>query len=155
LGFKSAELEEASAHPDLGSPRLAKVVYGLGPAVEVIDDAMHKIAPEPTGHPGVHGYYEVRWNALPALATIKHPSFTEEQEWRLLVAGEGEGVEFRISSLGIVPYVVFKLVPGWLSEVVVGPGVHTDVRAKGVKQLLKVHGYRDVAVRESEAPLRS
>src|SRR5207249_1162651 len=111
--------------------------------------------PRPTGHPGTHGYYEAGRLVIPALAATKHPAFAEEREWRLLIVDDQPIVQFRVGSLGLIPYVVFKLAANSVVEVIVGPGSHADVRLQGVKRLLESVGLGEVPVRPSAAPYRS
>jgi hypothetical protein len=91
---------------------------------------------------------------MPALATVKHDAFREEKEWRLLVVTDAVRTQFRTSKLGLVPYVTLTLGEGAIKEIVVGPGSHPDLRARGVERLLESVGLQTVKVRPSEAPFR-
>jgi hypothetical protein len=107
------------------------------------------------------------------VASIKHPAFRDEREYRYTLANTGSGgdrntLHFRSSARGLVPYV--KLVErdtqnmGFdsrgslpLREVICGPGSGTESQQLDVhltKRLLALHGYEDVPVRASSVPYR-
>jgi hypothetical protein len=111
-----------------------------------------------------------RANALKVLASLKHRSFSEEREWRLLVA-EGGGAgrlpeRFRAKESGaIAPYldIPINLVKA-LKKIVIGPGSYTrNLVSEGghvptpggldaINRLTKSHGLYDVGVRYSNVP---
>jgi hypothetical protein len=106
---------------------------------------------------------------------IKHKSFAEEQEWRLVYQAppmEKPGEEskprpreFRAGERGIVPYVVMDFPPVYhdpnpkpdlpLVSVRTGPTAHPALAARAVRYLLDDHGYRDIEVLKSSVPLRA
>jgi Protein of unknown function (DUF2971) len=75
---------ETTAGPDV-RPSLVQMQYGDSAVTRMIDDVLQKIAPEPVGHPGSHGWMQAVSLAVPALASIKNSAFAEEKEWRLYV----------------------------------------------------------------------
>ena len=95
---------------------------------------------------------------------VKHPSFEEEREWRVLRSrsssrNEVSKISFREGSLGLTPYAVLDfsndkgLVP--LKEIIVGPGRNMDLRIRSVSLLLEELGYgSDVRVIASKIPFR-
>ena len=99
---------------------------------------------------------------------LKHPSFAEEQEWRLvaLPGGSGKGMpRFRESAGVLVPYVGLafdggevdvaeKQRPLPIREVICGPSADPVWNRESIALLLKAEDIRDVDVEISSAPLR-
>jgi hypothetical protein len=111
------------------------------------------------GHYGVVAANEVAWFVLPELCRMKHPSFREEREWRLVFVvweqSQQEIAKFRPSPIGVVPYIEFAFPASALREVVLGPGNHVVTRLEGVKAMLQMRGFPDLQVRASQVPLRA
>ncbi|MXN63669.1 DUF2971 domain-containing protein [Stappia sp. GBMRC 2046] len=96
---------------------------------------------------------------------FKNEAFTSEQEVRYLIpldkADQFEGgLQFRESSVGLIPYVntgsytgALKRLP--ISEVIVGPSPHQSLIAESVKTFLEVKGYSQIDVKFSNVPFRS
>ena len=137
-------------------PRLVKIRYGEEAIRPVIDDVLARIAPEPTGHPGVQGFHRARSIVLPALATIKHSAFVEEREWRLIqMTSHGElTLLHRAGPLGVIPYIQCSFSDDAITEVVVGPARDREVRRRGIERLLQTQRLDEVKVRLSDAPFR-
>lgn len=161
IGFYASELQELScstmSEGAVSQPAsLHKIIYGLPGAQIAIEKYIENMEFIVGGDPDLEPPMQALNRALPILASIKHPAFAQEKEWRsLLVGWRGEdGLQFRASALGAVPYVGLELPAGWLAEVVVGPGSHRDVLLKGVRRLLDKHGWGEVQIRASESPLR-
>jgi hypothetical protein len=141
---------------------LLRVRYGDAAVEDAIATVLQRIAPEPVGHPGVQGYARAQSVVLPALAGIKHDAFREEREWRLVVVTDEHVPSFRTGPLGVTPYIEVGYPPGAIADVVIGPGPETQVRERGVRQLLAKHathqppedGGDAVVVRSSVAPFR-
>gem|GEM_PF-6059788 len=94
---------------------------------------------------------------LQLAGSIKNPAFRDEAEWRFIFRS-GEGVKFRVTPLGPVPYIEFEI-PGErgvtaLREVMVGPTLDKDRAKYALEAYLKSLGRTDVAVTCSEVPLR-
>ncbi|WP_431681260.1 DUF2971 domain-containing protein [Kitasatospora sp. KL5] len=143
IGFRSRDLVRLSQ--SMSSLRFDKVSYGFGEAIG------WGWLPEYL-HAGLSlGDY------LNALTMVKHPAFREEQEWRLMLLGneDSEDLKFRISPVGIVPYVSLAFPESAVVEVIVGPGQYAAERAKGVRRLLDSLGMSHVSVEVSLSPLRS
>lgn len=142
------------------SPNLVQVLYG-DDALSAIPQALETMGYVQSGggHYGVVAVNEVAWYVLPELCRLKHPSFHEEREWRLVYViwldRQRDIAKFRPSAVGVVPYIEVSLAPGAIREVVLGPGNHLDTRLEGVRTLLDVWGLQDVQVRTSEVPLRA
>jgi hypothetical protein len=141
IGFRTEWLLEASASHD--SFHFAKVVYGLDNARPHLDAMLNEMAQPVAGFPGSTGNVRLMEHVLPTVPTIKHPTFAEEQEWRLLSTGGGvTGLRFRTGSVGLVPYVEVGFPDNAVAQVVVGPGQHSPVRINAVCQLLELHRMR-------------
>ena len=95
---------------------------------------------------------------------MKHESFSEEQEWRLVVSTPRvERMQFRAGYANIKPYIelypttekrqITKRLP--LEEVIYGPTLRTeDGLEESIKWMLEKCGYKDVAVRQCLIPYR-
>jgi len=109
---------------------------------------------DPYARASVDGYFATASQLYPALAGIKHDAFSEEQEWRLLTIAKTEDETYRVGTHGIVPYVSLEFEASTISEIVVGPGPHSNLRIRGVERLIKNSGALLVEVRPSSAPFR-
>jgi hypothetical protein len=144
---------------------LAQVRYGSDAAADVVSQAVEGVGDFNLNHPGVKAEYKALHLAA-LLATVKHPGFSEEKEWRLFVAFEGsqqatkfgpvpyERTSFRSTPMAIVPYIKVQLPSDAIVTVRVGPGNSTDVREAGVRRLLKSVGSNATVLR-SDVPLRA
>ncbi len=132
---------------------LGRVRYG-GDA-EFMQTVLEAVAPERRGHPGSEGVFQANRLLYPALARLKNHAFHEEREWRVMIASEGGlQVSFRPTALGLTPYTAVPFPTDAVRRIVIGPGLHSDVRARGVSRLLGAVEYDAVDVRESSAPFR-
>jgi len=106
-------------------------------------------------------------------ATVKHPGFEEEQEWRVifqpLITAEERYLstsEFvvRLEGLEFVTHVEFMpdgkvlgkrghLLP--IKSIVCGPNVSMRTALRALEILLRNNGYDDVQIKRSEIPARS
>jgi hypothetical protein len=91
-------------------------------------------------------------------AIIKHPTFAEEKEWRLIsevmTAWPGEGaLKFREGKSMIVPYRCIPL--DGFTQVIVGPNPNPEQSARSVRSLLSSEGIRGVEVVMSDVPYRN
>ncbi|GHF33251.1 hypothetical protein GCM10010218_12930 [Streptomyces mashuensis] len=93
---------------------------------------------------------------LRALTMIKNPAFREEREWRLMIPREEmrDDVEFRVSPVGVTPYIQVAFLPDAVTEVIVGPGQHHAERMYGTRQLLDRFDMNHVRVVPSHTSLR-
>jgi len=143
---------------------LEQVRYGSDAAADVVSLAVEAVGDFNLNHPGVKAEYKaLHLSAL--LATIKHPGFREEKEWRLYAAFESyqqgptvepvshEKTRFRSTPMAIVPYIEVKLPSDAIVTVRVGPGNSTDVREAGVRRLLTSFSSNATVLR-SDVPLR-
>ncbi|BBE47429.1 MULTISPECIES: DUF2971 domain-containing protein [Rhodococcus] len=94
------------------------------------------------------------------LTRVKHQAFKEEAERRFIVSDSAKsGCEFRAGQIGLIPYkklhfpITYEGKPT-VSEIVIGPGSHRELRKKSVQRLLRQIGSPDTEVRLSDAPFR-
>ena len=155
LGFDRGALSRLSAGENTTPIVLRPVRYGpasIGPMVKTVLDA---VAPRPTGHPGVTGFWAAGTVVLPTLAQVKHEAFAEEREWRLITTSAGSrDLTFRSGPRWPVPYLAISFPVEALRRVVVGPGPDADLRVHGLRKLLWGTGCEHVEVDVSEAPFR-
>lgn len=79
-------------------------------------------------------------------AFLKHPSFVEEREWRIVSLGESVAPKFRVAGGRLVPYVPFSLRStkrdeGYVTELVVGPSPFPERAVEAAGGLLRLHGH--------------
>ncbi len=161
IGFRSQELNDLSTSDsgnfESGRRRLVKVNYGRNAQTIMIEQVLDRIAPNPVGHPGAHGWAAGVFLALPALAGVKDAAFSEEKEWRLLQGSNvpDQTIKFRAGRYAVTPYIdmTFGRTRG-IAEVWVGPGINTDLRVLGVTRLLAELGMQQTLVHKSGAPFR-
>jgi hypothetical protein len=158
IGFRTEILKQISNPMGNDLPIVLKEVrYGIEDSQDILDDMMESIAQSPTGHPGAQGYAKFGKEVLMRLAVIKNPAFMEEQEWRLIAAGQGtQELYFRDSNLGLVPYIKFELPKNAIAEIRLGPGSNRELRGEAIRQLIsKCEPSSQVSISFSESPLRS
>jgi hypothetical protein len=139
------------------SATVAKVRYGSQAARNVLQTVVDGVNSDTNlGHPGAHAHLmAVRLTRM--LAEIKHPGFSEENEWRFVIASEGEdpdSVQFRATRMAIVPYVEVAIAESAIVGVRVGPGHYVETRQEGIRRLFRALR-RDTPVTCSEIPLRT
>ena len=93
---------------------------------------------------------------------LKHPGFSEEQEWRLIYDGKSDrrpdqinsDLKHRFRGKEKIGYFEFSIrsATQLLREVVLGP--KSDLSVEETAQLLRAAGYRDVEIRRSMIPYR-
>jgi hypothetical protein len=97
-----------------------------------------------------------------AAAVFKHPSFTEEAEWRLIIRGipGAHGRKFRRRGEILAPYIEVPLAdedtPLTLASVILGPNPDMALAKLGVKALLEENAVKMPfeGIRESTVPYR-
>lgn len=164
--FRAEGLAAALGHVRAGSAELVQVRYGTDASREVIDKTLSRIRAFNLNHPGTRAFH-MAMLAASRIASLKHPSFEEEQEWRILVTYPPspqkpsspqyfaeEPSSFRATSMAIVPYIVIPFPLEVIKAVRVGPGNNGDIREAGVLRLLKSAGSA-AEVTRSMTPLRA
>jgi hypothetical protein len=91
---------------------------------------------------------------------MKHDSFSEEREWRLLSVDPLEtiqGLRFRPGASFLIPYVPITFVDNQLpiQEIIVGPCKHPDLAAMALRRMLDTQGQSHISVRLSGATWRA
>jgi hypothetical protein len=88
---------------------------------------------------------------------FKDEAFSEEQEWRLVARVDEDRLKFRMSKVGLTPYIEVDLPPGSdspIREIIVGPCNHPLQTERAVRLLLRRFNLTDVAVAPSKISLR-
>jgi hypothetical protein len=142
-----------------GIEEIKPVQYGIDNPKEYFAGELDA-AVQPTAHPGVEGWHRSGW-ILPRLVTVKHPSFFEEKEWRLLKQlpsmGNDENlceINYRASYLGPIGYVKIPFQIDSLREIIIGPGEYPTIRETGVREMLSKEGFTETSVHISKIPFR-
>jgi hypothetical protein len=90
---------------------------------------------------------------------IKHESFKDEQEYRIISQYTDEKIKYREGKSMMIPYIEFSpvdddgLLP--ISKIIVGPTPHKELSKLSVESLLKSENYNGVEVEISKIPYRS
>ena len=97
---------------------------------------------------------------IQAAVLIKHPSFAEEREWRLVRIGwDGNNLKFRPASTHFIPYIelpiAFGLAVGLFKEVVIGPSSQFELDALSLKWYFNEKGVTPTSIRSSSIPFRN
>jgi hypothetical protein len=95
-------------------------------------------------------------------ASLKHPAFAEEREWRLVttdpIGGRPARKSFRLGRRTIVPYIEMNLVDAEkvvrFERVIVGPTPHVDISCEAVRALLTEIGVWSGGVEATKIPYR-
>ncbi len=96
------------------------------------------------------------WYSVP---TIKHNSFREEVEWRLISKAIGTSQIkplFRPGKSMIIPYVHFSLTDDLpIREIIVGPNPHGDLSVSSIMTLKLVNELKSAIIKLSDVPYRN
>jgi hypothetical protein len=110
----------------------------------ILEDSIQKLARSITEYPNESLFFDM---ACIVASSIKHPSFKDENEWRIVVHNPGVGMNFRQGPNNIIPYIdlEWKRTPGSLpplQEVFCGPMIQCDDDLRQtIKWMLKKYGY--------------
>jgi hypothetical protein len=168
VGFDTAQLRSLCAmSPEFDKPTFRYVEYDETQQAGVIAiqfntavDSLSEMPSEDQLQAAAVAFVNGARVLAPAL---KHSAFSSEREVRLHVFRQGDttdGLLFRPTSMGIVPYVLIDLKdPGTakmalIREVIIGPQPNELESQRSIKQFLTHHGLHDVEVRLSKVPLR-
>jgi hypothetical protein len=140
IGFSTAHLQAvASANgamlvrcdydPESQRARLAPIVSEMIREAEAIE-ARHAL--------DLYDQFAGRFTEV--AAAIKHPSFRDEDEWRLIsgISVNPSSVQYRDAGGLIVPYCEWSLRQGDtypVSTIVIGPTIHSDLAARSLHYL--------------------
>ena len=112
---------------------------------ELVDWAVHELSDAPVN------FHQSLWSRfLVYAAQIKHPDFSEEQEWRLISSKLAIGtLSTRATNLSLIPYreIKFDNDRSWIARLVVGPHTNVDLAFLGADNLLRRHGIPDSVFR--------
>ena len=93
---------------------------------------------------------------------LKHKSFSEEREWRIIsrpLFCSDERFGYRVGASMLVPYFRIPLSleqrPFHIDEIIVGPTPHPEQSIRSVKDLLTRHNLENTTVRNSDTPYRN
>jgi hypothetical protein len=161
IGFNGTQL----ATLDSRMPLLEKVIYKKETAEAVVSLLME----EADAYPYNNDFGEVEVGYLlgtlagllnVTACIIKHPSFSEENEYRQIYQpGTTElelDVKHRTGQFGLTPYVEIGMENGRLpiESITIGPCKEPDLEHTALDSLLFANGYEDVNVLYSAVPLR-
>lgn len=97
---------------------------------------------------------------LPVAPILKHPDFSEEQEWRAsaLVGSIDPRMEYRIKGAMAIPHCVLDLetadTPFPITQVTVGPNANQELARRGLQSIIYRAGLH-INVGTSSTPLRN
>jgi hypothetical protein len=89
-------------------------------------------------------------------AFFKHPSFEQEQEWRLVSISSAYPPFFRQGKSMIIPYTPLRIssvLNGGINHVFVGPCPHMELSMRSVRDMFGIKNI-NVAVHPSSIPFR-
>lgn len=94
---------------------------------------------------------------LAIMPIFKHPSFSEEKEWRLVSLGhvKSETVSFRENSSLIVPYIERPITYQDINEIIIGPTSFPDLTKKSLIILASKYSLTTNVIRISDIPYRA
>jgi hypothetical protein len=181
IGFKTTALGDAAGsagfafrkvqyEPDIKKEILWKRVEIIRQNLEAISEAL---VPKNDADWHTLGQFVNRLAAqfAPALASMKHVTFKEEQEWRLIRMQAGLSapgrdqsslpVRFRVADGNLVPYVALRWTPDSgqlvdsIAEVRYGPVSNPKLTEKSLLDLLSGYDCGGTKVSGSDVPLRA
>ena len=167
LGFSSKGL--LSARPPLQGAALVRCVYDRDDQQEIISKVFKSVTDfaEEKRHAGLshdrvfrESFKQLgRLLALVAPA-LKHPSFAEEREWRLVVpegsfAQDEDTLHFREGRSTLVPFHAYSFAYMPLERLMIGPTPHPDLARDVVQSLLAAKGLSATTIRVSSIPNRT
>jgi hypothetical protein len=97
------------------------------------------------------------WHLARVGGAIKHPSFKEEREWRLIaVPSSFEGVKYRAHGSLIVPYLDLPIPKDGqlIKEIVVGPCRYPDLALRSIRLMSAAQRGWPLKVTTARTPFR-
>lgn len=118
--------------------RLGRCLYQPSEHKKLVEDVVDYLLEKFENMPGISDDYseyaqlfeDYRDTVLSAICLIKHNSFSEEKEWRLILSAEFAypKVNYREGATMMIPYVVLKIGSGKVfNSVVLGPSENVDL----------------------------
>ncbi len=176
IGLKTRKIEELNVEYTTSYPTtmLRKVEYNEDKQIEIttrVLDCVHtyflNIKELKNNKPKEDGIFNVILNILLDLSTwFKHPSFSEEKEWRairILVRAsdrERKNIRFRAIKNRIIPYIILKpdqnkgLKTLPIKKIVHAPSPDSGLIKKCTEQLCLNYGYGKIVIDGSNTPIR-
>lgn len=167
MGLSYDELVSAKDSNDLNvtdgvGVLLRKVIYDEGKINSSINDLIQQLI-RLTNDNQSSEQDEIDFvsNMLSTSCVCKHPSFSEECEWRLIALDDPSNPQkvcLRSGPRGVVPYVEFPLLDNKkkfiLKEIFIGPNQHQLEQSNGIELYMKSNQKQMVRIRFSESPFR-
>lgn len=176
IGLETRKIEELNMESTTFYPttKLRKVEYNENKQIEItsrILDCVHayflKIKELKNNKPEEDSIFNVVLNILLDLSTwFKHPSFSEEKEWRAvgILASESDverrNIRFRAINNRLIPYIILKPDPKKglkmlpIKKIVHAPSPDSGLIKKCTEQLCLNYGYEKIVIEGSNAPIR-
>jgi len=149
LGVRTTDLAQVAA---LSAYTLERCEYDRDRQVAILQAALEAASSPPQPLPFGR-------NVLECAPAFKHPSFSEEAEWRLVSGRPAAGpLSFRrVGSLAVpyrrIPFTLRGAVP--LAEIVLAPSAHPAENQFALELLLAHHELAGVHLRQSAIPYRT
>nr|WP_256433563.1 DUF2971 domain-containing protein [Myxococcus sp. CA040A] len=175
IGMQAQHLE-ASAHGDMKSRNLIKVIYNAQEQRDYIGQCLDKFCElvlawqeagwEPERNDDLElAHRHLRLTLAQAYLRFKHPGFKEEQEWRLLLLKkpDSDGLSFRAAGARLIPYLEIdmrKMERGTrtslpIASITCGPSLHPELTIRALDlRLSQTFPKGSVALSSSTAPFR-
>ncbi len=136
--------------------RLTPVIYGEEELRKQFQDIIQSLTEASGNHPGVSASYSIQ-RLIPLFSTIKHPTFSEEKEIRLIAQPTGDMTprpSLRTGPRHLVPYQELDLPLTVIRSITVGPSPYQDRNVKALERRFNYlpNGVR-IKIRQSEIPL--
>ncbi len=115
-----------------------------------------------SGRPSMRGH-EGYMDLIKYAATLKHPGFSEEKEWRLLLdkrAADSKAVKFRPRGDILIPYIDIEMPLECVTSIIVGPTKHQDMACQSIREFVEQltrtkTNHPGIKVLKSATPYRS
>jgi Protein of unknown function (DUF2971) len=152
LGFRTSALKSLHDGP---AYLLGKCIYETPEQVQIVEEAIEYVLDDKQcDEDFAVGEF---LGTLTYGAFFKHPSFKEEQEWRLIsIPGPTDQRRFRRGKSMILPHTLRDIGVGEKSsvdQVIIGPSPHMDLSERAVQTLLSEVNIK-ASVRTSSIPFR-
>jgi hypothetical protein len=147
IGFKSVELLALAKQ---GHFQLGRCIYQKERQISIIDqviDALITMNLENLGNTEVENIFgEIEADMLRIAALFKHPSFVEEDEWRIvspvITDYLASPVKFRESTSALIPYFEFSIIMNEqipIKHVFLGPSPNSTLSLNSLRLYLQKH----------------
>jgi hypothetical protein len=162
IGFSGAFLKDVSHRENVW---LVPCVYDEVEQERIVEkllkDVLDELGQRGRRHSGTKGGRLIEYLSRYA-PVLKHKSFEEEEEWRLIsrpLMSSDERLDYRQGSSMLVPYYRVPLSahgqPLSLKEIIIGPTPHRTQSRRSVENILAKHGLQITQVHNTAGPFRS